>query len=459
MEKQRIDIMEQQVQPHDTDTEQAVLSTLIHYNDKILQYGDMLEPSMFYFEREREMFRCIIGVVNDGGITDINSLYNYSQAHKMNVELYREDFVNIIQRSNKATLDQDIRRLRDLGRRRKCWRMLMETSHRIFDLTNDMDDEINAAWNMISDMQGESGASNIVSNDDTLHDIRKDADENRHGKTNALKTGFSLFDSRFVFRPDTMTVIAAFTSVGKSALAMNIVQAVARQGVPCAYYSLEMSRKELASRGISRDAELTASAIVNKALTDEQLQKLDGAINKNMGLPIYYDDSSTVDFDRTIRSIRQMVKTKGVRLAVIDYLQVYAQQMDDAEQSISYMARTAKNVAKELGIAVIVISQLNRSGLHPTIKMLRGSGQIEESADNVILIDRPEAYPDNKVTKYEGEFKDASVRGTAKFILAKGRGVGTGSQLVAFDGKHTQFTEITVNEAGNYEEQNDALPF
>ena len=154
-----------------------------------------------------------------------------------------------------------------------------------------------------------------------------------------------------------------------------------------------------------------------------------------------------------------MVKTKGVRLVVIDYLQIYAQLTEDMEQSISYMARTAKNVAKELGIAVILISQLNRSALHPSIKMLRGSGQIEESADNVVLIDRPDAYPDNKVTKYEGEFKDVSVKGTAKLILSKGRGVGTGAELVAFDRFHTRFKKIETVEAGHYEEQDEALPF
>ena len=92
--------------------------------------------------------------------------------------------------------------------------------------------------------------------------------------------------------------------------------------------------------------------------------------------------------------------------------------------------------------------------------MLRGSGQIEESADNVVLIDRPEAYPDNKVTKYEGEFKNVSVKGTAKLILSKGRGIGTGAQLVGFDAKHVRFFDIEKPEdAGNHEEQDEALQF
>ena len=91
--------------------------------------------------------------------------------------------------------------------------------------------------------------------------------------------------------------------------------------------------------------------------------------------------------------------------------------------------------------------------------MLRGSGQIEESADNIVLIDRPEAYPDNKVTKYEGEFRDQSIVKTAKLILAKGRGVGIGSKLVGFEAQHTRFFEMVAQDAQKDFEHDPNLPF
>jgi replicative DNA helicase len=272
-------------------------------------------------------------------------------------------------------------------------------------------------------------------------------------------TGFKLFDEKYLLRPNTLTVIAAFTSVGKSALAMNIVQSVAKQGIPVSYFSLEMSNTELLSRLISKEAGLPGSVIMNKKLNEKQMDFFQRALNKNKSLPIYYDDRNNVDFNRTMRTVKNMVRTKGIKLAVIDYLQIYSQVSDDVEQSISYMARTAKNVAIETGIPIILLSQLNRSGLHPSIKMLRGSGQIEESADNIVLIDRPDAYPDNKVTKYEGEFKEVSVKNTAKLILAKGRGVGTGCALVGFEGAFTRFYEVEKVEGGNYIEHKEDLPF
>ena len=459
MREKEVNIMEARVLPHDMDTEQAVLSALIMYNENYTRYGDMLGTELFYYEKEKAIFRCIDGVINDGNITDINSLYGYAQSHSVGYELMRGDFVELVSNFNRGTVEQDIERLRDMSRRRMSWRLLQEAAQGILDMTNSADEIIGGVVSSLIDAQGDE-ASGIVSHNESLKSIMKTVEKNRSDKSGSLLTGFNLLDEKYVLRPETMTVIAAFTSVGKSALALNIVEAVARQGVPCAYYSLEMSHRELTSRLISRDAEISTSAMLNKSLTDEQVEKLQTAVRKNVGLPIYYDDKSTTDFNRTMRSVRKMVKMKKVQLVVIDYLQIYSQVSEDVEQGISYMARTAKNIAKEMGIAVIVISQLNRSALHPSMKMLRGSGQIEESADNVILIDRPEAYPDNKVTHYEGEFKNVSIHNTAKLILSKGRGIGTGSCIVGFNGKEVRFYEIEKPVEGEkYMDNDEVLPF
>lgn len=450
----------QQPLPHDDGTERAVLSTLMRYPDRFQQYSDLLDPSLFYFDKERAMYRCIEGVINEGGITDVNSLWNYYQSHELGYVLYRNDFVEIVTNANRQTLEQDILRLRDMSKRRLCWEMLIKASKQVLDMTNDLDDEVSNTIGLISEVQGDTGNQGISSHAEALQEVETMARENIQGKQNCLRTNFKLFDGHYLLRPDTLTVIAAFTSVGKSALAQNIVKNVAAFGVPSAYYSLEMSKAELASRSISKRLNLPASIIMNRRLTDEQMRNVSNVVASEKDLPIFYDDRSTVSFDKTIRSIRKMVKTKGVRLVVIDYLQIYAQMSDDQEASIAYMSRTCKNIAKELGIAVILISQLNRSGLHPSIKMLRGSGQIEESADNIVLIDRPDAYPDNKVTKFEGAFKDTPVKGVAKLILSKGRGVGTGCCLVRFDAEHTTFSDVEEIQGGkSYENQDEGLPF
>lgn len=452
----------QQPMPHDLPTEQAVLSTLMRYNEKYAEYSDILNADLFYYERERAIYRCLEGVLESGGITDINSVCSYAETHDVGYDfngLLRQDLLEIFQCSNRLTIGQDIERLRDMSRRRRCFVMLQKASHNILDMTSDFDDDVNGVIMQMGEVQNLSSGSDVSSYGDALDELEQVQRELHEDKRQFLMTGYRLFDNYFLLRPGTLTIIAAFTSVGKTALALNIAHAVARQGEPVAYYSLEMGKVELVSRGISKDMNMPASVIVNKPLSDGMQQQFQRVVNKYRDLPIYFDDRSTISFERTIRSIRTLVKTKGIKLAVIDYLQIYTQGSDDVEKETAYMARAAKNIAKETGIAVVVLSQLNRSGLHPSLKMLRGSGQIEESADNVVLIDRPDAYPDNKVRKFEGKYSDVPVEGVAKLILSKGRGVGTDSDLVAYDKEHTLFKQIEKPEGGKHVEHDEGLPF
>lgn len=433
---------EAQVQPHDTETEQTVLATLMRFNDKFALFGDLLNVSLFYNDKEKVIYQCIEGVINEGGITDINSLVDYKQRHLPDSYVDRVDMLNIFQKASTVTFEQDIKRLRLMSKQRTCWILLQQASQKVLDPTLDLDDEINGCITALSEVEAEIKEDGISSFGDALDELKEIVNDNANGRKISLPSGFKLFDEHFLLRPTTLTVIAAFTSVGKSSLAMNIALNVAKNFIPVAYYSLEMGKAELASRSISKEVGVSASIILNKQLTEYELANFDYAVGNRKDLPIYIDERSTVSFDRTIRSIRTMVKTKGIKLVVIDYLQIYSQVNDNNEASLGYMARLAKNIAKEMNIAVIVLSQLNRSGAHPAINMMRGSGQIEESADHIVLIDRPEAYPDNKVTKYEGEFADVSIEGTAKLILAKGRGVGTGCSMVKFDSKYTQFSDM-----------------
>lgn len=458
--QQQIDYSKQPTLPHDTDTEMAVLSTLMRYNERYLEYADLLDARLFYYEKEQAMFRCIEGVINDGGITDVNSLWNYAQTHETGYDLVRNDFMEIITKLNRQTLEQDITRLRDMSRRRECWKVLMQASQQVLDMTTDFGDDVEGVITSMGEVQDDTKVHEVASFGDALDELEKITDEMQNDNRQYLATGVLLFDKYFLLRPGTLTVIAAFTSVGKTALAINITQAVARQGVPVAYYSKEMRNAELASRAISKEMNIPAKVIMNEKLSEGMQQHFKRVKQRNMELPIYFDDRSVISWENTVRSIRQLAKTKKIKLAMIDYLQVYSQMAEDEEKGIAYMIRSAKNLANELQIPIVVLSQLNRSALHPSIKMLRGSGQIEESADNIVLIDRPDAYPDNKVTKFEGKFKDVPVKGLAKLILAKGRGVGIGSELMRFDGEHTTFSEIEKPEEGKaYEHDENGLPF
>ena len=440
--KEKIKIIgEQQVQPHSDETEIAVLATLMRYNEKFNEYSEMLNAEMFYAEINQSIYQCIAGVISQNTITDIKALVDYANTHELNFKLSELDFLNIVKFTSIETLEQDIQRIRRMWKQRTLWVQLQIASQKVLDPMEDFDEVVNNAINSLGDVQNDTADNGIYSFDDSIDELIEIVNDNAQGKKKSLTTGFKLFDAYYLLRPTTLTIIAAFTGVGKSSLAMNIATKVAGEGKPTAYYSLEMGKYELSARAISGKAGISSSVIVNCKLESFQLQQFDRAIGETKGLPIYIDERATVSFDNTVRSIRTLVRTKGIKLAVIDYLQIYSQVGDNVESSLAYMARAAKNIAKECKIAVILLSQLSRGKEHPDIKQLRGSGQIEESADNIVLIDRPEAYPNSNI-RYEGDFSDQDTHGTAKLILAKGRGVGVGTSLVGFDGRFTQFYEL-----------------
>lgn len=441
-EKEKVKIIgEAQVQPHDDNTEIAVLATLMRYNEKFSEYCDKLTVEMFYQEKNQAIYQCIAGVITENKVSDVKALFDYAKTHEIVYPLDELSLLDIVKFVSIDTLDQDISRLRRMWKQRKLWVELQLASQKVLDPMEDFDEVVNDTMSILGDIQNDMADGGIYSFDESIDELKEIVNDNAQGKRKSLGTGFKLFDEHFLLRPTTLTIIAAFTGVGKSSIAMNIAMNTASLGNPVAYYSLEMGKSELAARALSGKAGISSSVIVNCKLEEYQLQQFDRAVGETGGLPIYIDERATISFDNTIKSIRTLVRTKNIKLAVIDYLQIYSQVGNSVEASLAYMARSAKNIAKECGIAVILLSQLSRGGSHPSINQLRGSGQIEESADNIILIDRPEAYPNNSI-RYEGDFSDQDTHGTAKLILAKGRGVGTGNALVGFDGRFTQFYEL-----------------
>lgn len=453
-EKEKVKIIgEAQLQPHDEKTELAVLATLMRYNEKLSEYSDKLTTEMFYQEKNQAIYQCIAGVITDNKVSDIKSLSYYAKTHEMSYPIDEYCFLDIVKFVSYDTLVQDIERLRRMWKQRKLWVELQLASQKVLDPMEDFDEVVNETMNSLGEIQSDMSDNGIYSFDESVNELKEIVNDNAKGKRKSLETGFRLFDEHFLLRPTTLTVIAAFTGVGKSSIAMNIAMNTASLGNPVAYYSLEMGKSELVARALSGKAGISSSVIVNCKLDDIQLQQFDKAVGETSGVPIYIDERATVSFDNTIKSIRTLVRTKGIKLAVIDYLQIYSQVGNSVEASLAYMARSAKNIAKECGIAVILLSQLSRGKEHPSINQLRGSGQIEESSDNIVLIDRPEAYPNSSI-RYDGDFSDQDTHGTAKLILAKGRGVGTGNALVGFDGRFTQFYELD-----NKPQVEDYMPF
>lgn len=277
----------------------------------------------------------------------------------------------------------------------------------------------------------------------TGYEILKDViEEYRGNKKAGLKTGFTYYDnfSGGLHKSD-LVIIAGETSQSKTSLALNIADYIADKKTPVAIVSLEMSNGQLLSRLVCSRIGLPIKKIRENILSFER------AAGDYIEMPIYVADIKNNGVNSICGMIRAMVMKHGVEVAVIDYLQLVSDKSKGSrEQEIGGIARIFKNLAKELNITVIALSQLARdkNRPYPTLARLRDSGQIEEAADVVIFVYRPEAYG---LTDYQG----LQTENLAEVIVAKGRNIGTCKFFLNFRAETTKFT--------NYEHQETAAPY
>lgn len=238
-----------------------------------------------------------------------------------------------------------------------------------------------------------------------------------------------------------MTIIAAASSQGKTSFALNIAKNVAHES-KVAIYSLEMNDVQLASRIISSVSGLSSKEILYRSMSNEMIKEFDTGVGKIQDLGIYFDDRSTSSIETIIQSIRKMVFKYRISGVVIDYLQILSitNKSMTEEQFLGYVTRRLKNLAKELNIWVLALSQLNRKNAEnaPSLADIRASGQIVEAADNVVFIYRPELYS----RSYPAPFASTSTIGTAMIDFAKGRSVGITKFILGFKQEQTLFYNL-----------------
>lgn len=261
-----------------------------------------------------------------------------------------------------------------------------------------------------------------------------------------MMTGLHIFDSRFGWHGGDLIIIAGETSMGKSTLATTIAYNMAVQGIPSAYYSLEMSAEQLVARIVARDTKVSSSMMLYGKLNPEEYNRVYDSTAALKNLPIYFDEDSKTSFPRVCASIRRMVKKNDVKVVFIDYLQILANgNNDNREQLIGDMARDLKRLAVEQNIVIVALSQLARSigAKEPSLNRLRGSGQIEEACDMAVLVHRPNRNSD-----------------VAKIYIAKGRNIGLATEKVKFVAHLSYFCDFDPDDpSAPYQEQKEKLPF
>jgi replicative DNA helicase len=309
---------------------------------------------------------------------------------------------------------------------------------------------------------------------------------NRGGGLTGITTGFTGLNSRIggLQRSD-LIIIAGRPGMGKSALATNMAFAVAERfiqdqtdgidasqaaGAPAAIFSLEMSAEQLVTRVLSEQSQVTAEQIRTGNLRREEFASFARTADRLHSLPLYIDDTPGLTIAALRARARRLKRQKNIGLVIVDYLQLLqgtgkGSAGDNRVQEISEISRGLKQLAKELDLPVIGVSQLSRAveqreDKRPQLADLRESGSIEQDADIVLFIYREEYYlkahepkhpiPGDPVEVFsafeEWESKHSQVAGMAELIIAKNRHGGTGKERLRFEGRFTKFSDAADEE-------------
>lgn len=456
----------QQQLPSDDSAELNVLGTIMNHDELFTQVEDMIDASVFSGRRNQALFRILKYIIQHKQVIDENAIIACFEKFKDKIGITLDEIqlaiMEVSASDSPRTFQQDVERIVDYSQRRKAWAIFQKMATEAITLTENADDVISQAIKDLDQVRSSANAdSGIIDAKAAVKMVYDQISDNLAGVNKAtIKTGYRFSDAKGGLRLGSVVVIGAWTSVGKSALALNISVNVAMSGVPVAYYSLEMGAVELWSRIVSGHTSISAGKILNYPLKREEVSTIDKSVDQLSNMPLYIDDKATTKFSKMIRSVRTMVKKYGIKMFVVDYLQIFSQnsKSGNEESNIASMARECKNICRELNICCLLLSQLRRDKeeRHPTIDMLRGSGQIEESADNIVLIDRPDAHPEWGVKSFYGNGQPSE--GKAELRVCKGRNIGLGTYYVGFDATKTQFYELDGYSIGDDIGYDDGKP-
>ena len=431
-----------QMLPQAIDSENIVIGTLLNYGNAYSKIADILTVDCFYNHKNKRIYGAIVSVCERGDTPDMIMVKN--ELAKTGEPLAYE-LVELAANSS-AQIYNHALYVKEQFIRRQVITIAQQAVTQAYFTGLDIDDVINSLYENIKNVYS-NAASGVIHISEAVERMRENIKTNMLNKNKlpGSYTGFTAFDKRSGgLQPTDLIIVAGESSMGKTSFALSVANNIASYGDEIAIYSLEMSSMQLAARISSMNTGIPSNEILYSRLTNEQMERIETNINRICNTGIYIDERSTSNMDTIISSIRNMVSKYNIKGAVIDYLQIVNinGEGSNEETKLGVASRRLKNLAKDLNIWIMALSQLNRNDAnpYPTLGRLRGSGQIGEAADIVAFVYRPEYYNSSK--QYPDEFSEVSTKNTALIDVAKGRNIGTFRFITKFDKTITHFSNI-----------------
>ena len=461
------------VPPQAIELEQAVLGALMLEKDAIIEVQEYLKVETFYAEEHRIIFKAIQDLSFEMKAID---LYTVTERLKAQKELTKVGGVTYLAQltqrvASAAHVEFHAKIIAQKYVQRELIRSATEIQRRSYDEETDVTELIGFAEQEIFRVSEGNVKRSVQSAADILHKALKQIEEaaKTAGEYNGVRSGFTDIDSVTLgWQPSDLIIIAARPSMGKTAFVLTMARNMAVEfKTPVAFFSLEMSSVQLMNRLIVAETQLNSKDLRTGNLTPDQWVHLESQTVELGRAPLYIDDTPALSVYEFRSKARRLKTQHNIELIIIDYLQLMTaatpETRGNREQEVSLISRTLKAIAKELNVPIIALSQLSRNvenrggSKRPQLSDLRESGAIEQDADVVAFIHRPEYYG---LTTDENNMPTA---GMAEIIIAKHRNGEVTDVPLRFikdqakfaDADSTITSAITSSGGGGYQQREE----
>ena len=439
------------LQPQDLQIEEAVLGALMLEKDAYSVVSDILKPESFYDNANQKIYSAIVSLGAKQRPIDMLTVTEQLRADgtldDAGGPLRISELTGRV--SSAANIEFHARIVAQKYIARELIHFSSMVQQKAFDESIDVYDLMQEAEGGLFEISKNTLKRDVVQIDPIISEALKKIQEasNSESGLSGLQTGFHDLDKKTSgWQNSDLVIIAARPAMGKTAFVLSMAKNMAVDfSTPVAMFSLEMSNLQLVNRLISNVCELESEKIKSGQLSQPEWDNLMARTKRLYSAPLYVDDTPSLSVFELRTKARRLVREHGVKIIIIDYLQLMnasGMKFGSREQEVSTISRSLKGLAKELNIPIIALSQLNRSvetrddkhGKRPQLSDLRESGAIEQDADIVCFIHRPEYY-----TRSSEDAEGKDIRGLAEFIIAKHRSGSVGDVKMRFRGQFARF--------------------
>lgn len=459
-----INLEKGKIPPQALDLEEVVLGAMMIDKKGVDEVIDILKPDAFYKEANKYIFEAINQLFTDSQPIDLLTVSSQLRKNQK-LDLVGGDFylISLTQKvSSSAHIEFHARIILQKFIQRSLIKISNEIIEDAYDETKDVFDLLDNAESKLYDVTQGNLKQSSMSAQDLVIKAKKKIEEisNKEGLS-GIPSGFDKLDELTSgWQESDLIIVAARPGMGKTALTLSMARNIAvDQGIPVAFFSLEMSSVQLITRLISSETELSSEKLRTGRLQKHEWEVLNVKVKDLEKAPLYIDDTPSLSIFDLRAKARRLSSQFGIRLIVIDYLQLMtaggSQKGGNREQEISMISRNLKALAKELNVPVIALSQLSRAvetrggSKRPLLSDLRESGAIEQDADIVSFIYRPEYY---KIDEWDDDERTPT-EGQAEFIVAKHRNGGLENIRLRFKGHLGKFENLDDDFATPFDQQ------